>query len=188
MPQIIEPEQVEQEGNLQTPSTSIEEAKRIAELSSLTYRQMRSYYLAGSNVSSTFEKPSDFEDELPKKGRWKSIGASRVLADEAIRKELEQFYFLKNPAEVVRFVSGSTSLLSWLPPTYYMIRVYFPHSEVHLEVMTDPEVEEDTKLVAFIIADLDPNEVIERLGQFDERWMSNLPRYIEAEFVVTVEF
>lgn len=182
MPQIVESEKVERVGILRTPSTSIEE-------NSLTYRRRPPYYLASPNTPSTFEKPNDFDDEpLKKSGHWKTIGASRVRASEAVREELERFYRLKNPTEVVRFVSGNTFLLGWLRPTYYMIREYLPHSEVYLKVVTDPEVDEDTKLVAFAVTDLDPDEAIEQLGQFDKRWMSNLPRQIEGEFVVTVEF
>ncbi|MHC1635249.1 MAG: hypothetical protein ACXQTS_01320 [Candidatus Methanospirareceae archaeon] len=73
--------------------------------------------------------------------------------------------------------------LGVLERLYEHIRDYFKESQVALEVITDPETE-DQELVIFICTNLPPDEVYKKLEQLDEEWWLDAPVSVREKLCI----
>lgn len=99
------------------------------------------------------------------------VDTARVPTKEPQPEALEKLYIFRRPPEVMEFLEAYPFLVSLLTEAYDKIGEYFgPKPDVVLEVVTDPEVDDDRQLVAFIQSGVDPVEALLKLDQFDKGW------------------
>ena len=89
-------------------------------------------------------------------------------ADEAF--SIEGLYSLKGKAAVIQFLDEYPFLIPLLLEARKNIRAHFPNSEVSLEVIVDPEAEDDDQLLASVSTTLDADDAYRRLKEFDRAW------------------
>ncbi len=126
------------------------------------------------------EPPSD-------KKPWNDIGSSRVRASEAIQRILGRVYHLRDPAEILRFLSRDSFLVPCLLRMYPTLRRHFGTRRIYLEVVAEPEFE-DERLGVFVAVGCSADEALDLLGRFDEEWWSDIPSWLEKNLIVSVEF
>ncbi|MCI0692184.1 hypothetical protein L0337_09300 [candidate division KSB1 bacterium] len=73
--------------------------------------------------------------------------------------------------------------------TYDKIGNYFgPQPEVVLEVVADPEADDDRELFTFIRTSLPPQEALEKLDQLDENWWLDAGDQADGKLCIHLEF
>jgi hypothetical protein len=93
-----------------------------------------------------------------------------VKIDPALQA-LDQFYTFRRAEEVSGFLQAHPFLVPLLLEAHGKIAKYFgPSPEVVLEVIIDPEAEDDRELFALVRVDLSPDEAVRRLERFDQEW------------------
>ena len=119
---------------------------------------------------------------------WQEIDSSTVRVSQPDVEFLERLYTFRERGEVLGFLEKYPFLVSLLLEAYNEIGNYFPYSQVFLEVVTDPEVTDDSQLVIFIATDLDPFETDARLERFDEAWWLDALDQAQGKLYINVEF
>ncbi len=119
---------------------------------------------------------------------WQEVGASTVRVHRAALQLLERLYSFRRRAEVLGFLEKYPFLAPLLLEAYDRIRTYFPDSLIFLEVVADPEANGDYQLVASVAVDLDPDEALENLEQFDEDWWLDALDRAQGMLCIDVEF
>jgi len=89
---------------------------------------------------------------------------------DATFSSLESLYSLKGKTVVARILDEHSFLIPLLVEARGKIDVYFPNSEVSLEVITDPEAEGDYQLLASVSTNLGAEDAYNRLKEFDRAW------------------
>ena len=81
-------------------------------------------------------------------------------------------YDLRNQEEILEYLNNHIFLVPFLLEIYGKILEYFPYPKITLRVITDSEEDDDgiTQLEIFIYTNLDPDEAVDRLDEFDEGW------------------
>jgi len=119
---------------------------------------------------------------------WQQVGASTVRVPQAVIQWLERLYTFREREEVLWFLESYPFLASLLLEAYDNIGNYFPHTQVFLEVVSDPEATNDYQLVSSIATNLDPDEVIDTLEEFDEDWWLDALDRAQGKLCINVEF
>lgn len=90
---------------------------------------------------------------------------------EPALQSLGQLYTFRRPEEVFGFLQAHPFLVPLLVEACGKIAEYFgPSPEIILEVVTDPEAENDRELFALVRTGLSPDEALSRLGRLDQEW------------------
>ena len=97
-------------------------------------------------------------------------------------------YSLRNPLEVYSFLSKNPALMPLLVRGAECIREYFPHAELILEFMADPEVPGAEQLLILIQTDFSVDEALDRLDLVDEDWWFGASHQAYGKLCVDVEF
>ena len=104
-------------------------------------------------------------------------------------RSLERLYQFRRREEVLQYLADHRFLDPLLRETHGKIAEYFgPSPEVILEVVTDPEAEDDRELFAFIRTDLPPEEALRRLERLDQEWWLGEADQAEGKLCIHVEF
>lgn len=104
-------------------------------------------------------------------------------------RSIESLYTLREPAEVFKFLEDHPQLVETLLEAPDHIRKYFGETELVLEVVTDPDIEELTQdLFLYIRVDLEPEEGLSRLDQLDDDWGFEAYRENQGEFIIHLEY
>ncbi len=103
-------------------------------------------------------------------------------------QRLEQLYTFGERAEVLWFLEEYPVLVPLLLEAYDKIGNHFSYSQLSLEVVTDPETNNDHQLVVFIGTNLAPDEALPMLEQFDENWWLDASREAQGNLCIHVEF
>ena len=89
-------------------------------------------------------------------------------------KQIEQLYTFQDrePGEVLQFIEKYSFLVPLLLEAPQKIYQFFPDAPLTLTVHIDPEsyFEEDIELVLLIETDMDPEESVDVLEEFDYAW------------------
>ena len=97
--------------------------------------------------------------------------SEQTIAIEPALQTLEQLYTFRRPEEVSEFLRDHSFLVPLLLEAHGKIEQYFgSSSEVILEVITDPEAEDDHELFALVPTNLSPDEALSHLDRFDQEW------------------
>jgi len=101
---------------------------------------------------------------------------------------LKQLYVLRREEGVYDFLVKDSFLYSLLLEASDKIRNYFGESsKVFLEVVTDPEIEDEELLIS-IHANLQPDEAFNRLSLLDKEWWLNTPTYARKKICIDIDF
>lgn len=116
-------------------------------------------------------------------------GSSIVYDLEAKISYLRQLYTFRNQEEVLKFLQEHPFLVELLLEAYSHIKEHFGfRTPVFLEVVHDPEIINDSQLVAFIQTDLDPIRALEKLDRFDKDWWVEASRRGEGKLCIHLEY
>jgi hypothetical protein len=83
---------------------------------------------------------------------------------------IESLYSLKGKAAVIQFIDEYSFLIPLLLEAREKLDVYFPNSEVSLQVIIGPETEGDYQLLAAVSTALTAEDAYRRLKEFDRSW------------------
>lgn len=113
---------------------------------------------------------------------------NRVMSAEA-PSSFEQRFTLRRTEEVRQFLEAHPFLISLLKEARARIDEYFgSHNDVVLEVVTEPEADDDRELFAFVQTDLPHQEALARLEQLDEDWWLDASDRAQGKLCMHVEF
>ncbi len=97
----------------------------------------------------------------------KTYESSTAVSDAQFH---EDWYKLVNREEVLSFLVEHRAVLPLLTEAHTKIEIYFPEARLFLEVLTDPELADDVRLVLFIAPDMMPHEAFDKLKLFRQEW------------------
>ena len=100
---------------------------------------------------------------------------------------IEKLYLFRDANDVKSFLEENPFLISLLQEAYIHIREYFPHSDVVLEVVTDPEIMGEKDLVAFIVVEQTAEEASQALDRLDEEWWMEALDRAQDKLHITLE-
>ena len=84
---------------------------------------------------------------------------------------LENLFTYRRPQEVKELLAAHPYLASLLMEAYGKINECFgSQTEIVLELVSDPEADDDRELFAFIQTNLSPEAALERLDRLDQEW------------------
>ena len=102
---------------------------------------------------------------------------------------LEKLYTYRRSDEVKGYIKAYPFLAPLLVEAHDKIQEYFgPQSEVVLEVVTDPEADDERELFAFIQTNLTPEEVVNKLNRLDQEWWLDASVRSEGKLCIHTEF
>lgn len=101
---------------------------------------------------------------------------------------LDIIYSFRNRSEILQFLENNVFLISLLHEINSKIKEYFPSAKNILEVINDPDTENNTYLVIFIHTDLTAREAFNRLKLFDESWWLRASIKANKKLFINVEF
>jgi uncharacterized protein (DUF1810 family) len=103
-------------------------------------------------------------------------------------ESLERLYAFRKREEVVQYLARHRFLGPLLREAHGKIAEYFgPSPEVVLEVVTDPEAEDDRELFAFIRTPLPPEEALRELERLDQEWWLGEADQADGKLCIHVE-
>ena len=115
--------------------------------------------------------------------------ASVFKKKEPTPEALEKLYTYRRPNEVKGYIKAYPFLVPLLVEAHDKIREYFePQSEVVLEVVTDPEADDERELFAFIQTNCTPEEALDRLNRLDQEWWLDASLRSEEKLCIHTEF
>jgi len=101
---------------------------------------------------------------------------------------LDIIYSFQNRSEILQFLENNSFLISLLHEINSRIKEYFPSAKNILEVINDPDTEDNTYLVIFIHTDLTAKEAFDKLKLFDESWWLRASIKANKKLFINVEF
>lgn len=94
----------------------------------------------------------------------------------------------RNKDSITAFLDQYPEITTKLFEARENILKFFPNHSFALEVMADPENEDDPQLILYIQTTLSPDEAIERLDKFDDEWWLDVDIAIQEKVCLTVEY
>ena len=101
---------------------------------------------------------------------------------------IDKLYIFREATEVTSFLEENPFLIPLLQEAYMHIKRHLPHSDVVLEVVTDPEIMGQKDLVVFIVVEGKAEEASEALDRLDEEWWLNALERAEDKLHIALEF
>jgi hypothetical protein len=105
-----------------------------------------------------------------------------------VATKLHDLYVFKQPDEVSDFLQRHPFLLPLVNQAYDEIHQRFPSSPVTLEVVVDPEDDEDVQLVATVLTSYSPLEVFTKLQELDAEWWLGVMDQAQGKFHITTRY
>jgi hypothetical protein len=104
-------------------------------------------------------------------------------------KFLLRWYTLRGKRTgMLRFLESFPFLVSLLVEAYIAIQIYFPHTLVFLNVISDPDEPDADQMVVSIATHLHPEAAIELLDEFDQQWWLESLKQADGRLCVLLEF
>jgi len=121
--------------------------------------------------------------------RYYTLTPTTCTVTSELLAAVEKYYLFRNRHEVLQFLQKHSFLLPLLVEAYGKIAEYFEtFSSVVLEVITEPEAENDRELFAFIRTGRPVDEALARLERFDEEWWLEASDRAQGKLCIHVEF
>ena len=99
-----------------------------------------------------------------------TLTMTQTRTADATFSSIESLYSLRGQTAVAHILDEHSFLIPLLMEAREKLDVYFPNSEVSLEVITDPETEGDYQLLAAVSTALTAEDAYRRLKEFDRDW------------------
>ncbi len=116
-------------------------------------------------------------------------GASTVRDFEHRICLVASLYTFRRSEEVLSFLNDCPFLVQLLIEARNAIaRCFGEFQKVALEVVTDPEAENDRELFAFIQTNLEPNDALDKLDRLDQEWWLAESDRAKSKLCIHVEF
>ena len=119
---------------------------------------------------------------------WSSIGASVVLASGVARQALGELYTWVRPPAIARFLEDHPTMAPLLIEAHEQIQRHFGPRTVTLDVVVDPEGDDEPRLVARVRTSLDPVQALGILDQFDSEWWLDASLRGGDRICITLEY
>ena len=103
-------------------------------------------------------------------------------------ESLEKLYIWRGETEILQFLEKHDFLIPILLEAPEKIRHYFPDAQLFIECVTDPEGIDDDMLELAICMNLDPDEAVDKLNNFQEDWWLNLSNKIRQPLCPILEY
>jgi len=117
------------------------------------------------------------------------VDTAQVPAIEPALQSLGQLYTFRRPQEVSQFLDTHPFLVPLLVEAHAKVAEYFgPSPDVVLEVVSDPEAENDRELFAFIRTTLPSDEALSKLDRLDQEWWLEASFRARCRLNIDVEF
>ncbi len=120
-----------------------------------------------------------------------TIEASKTFYSEAPEVQaIERLYEIgiTQQSEVLAYLGQSTFLLPLLQEAFQQIKIYLPESQLFLELVTDPEIPNDSKLVVFISPKDEPEPAFEKFKQFQKKWWLIASKQAKGQLYIMPEY
>lgn len=101
---------------------------------------------------------------------------------------LDIIYSFRNRSEILQFLENNVFLIPLLYEINSRIKEHFPLAKNILEIINDPDTEDNTYLVIFIHTDIAAREAFNRLKLFDESWWLKASIKANKKLFINVEF
>jgi hypothetical protein len=102
-------------------------------------------------------------------------------------ESLEKFYSFRERTKVLQFIEKHPFLISPLLSIPDNVRNYIYDSQLSLEVLADPEINDYLQLFILISTQLDSNEAIDKLDKFEDDWWLQIPYEVRKLVAIDVE-
>jgi len=102
-------------------------------------------------------------------------------------ESLEKFYTFRGKTKILQFLAKYPFLISTLLSVPDNIRTYISDSQLSLEVLTDPEINDYLQLFIQISTQLDLDEAIDKLDKFEDDWWLQIPYEVRKLIAIDVE-
>ena len=89
---------------------------------------------------------------------------------------------------MLHFLNEHSFLSTVLRDARDWLERYFPSNALTLELISDPEAEDDRQLVLSVVSDLSPAESLERLDHFDRNWWLDAMSGAHGKLCINLEF
>ena len=109
-------------------------------------------------------------------------------SSDIFHPNIETLYSFRDAHEVTGFLQEYPFLIPLLQEAYIHIKRHFPHSDVALRVMTDPEVMGGKQLIVFILVEQTAKEASPVIDQLDEEWGLDAMERVQDLLCITLEF
>jgi hypothetical protein len=128
---------------------------------------------------------------------WFAIDTASLLTFRAMnscrwhiekKSAIESLFSVRDRIEVLEFLDEHPFLSRILREARHHLERYFPILDLVLEVICDPEAEDDKQLVLSVVSELNPTESLERLGQFDREWWLDAMHGVQNKLCINLEF
>lgn len=103
-------------------------------------------------------------------------------------ESLEKLYTWRGKTEILDFLEKHHFLIPVLLEAPDKISNYFPDAQLFLECVTDPEGIDDDMLELAICMNLEPDEAVDKLNQFQDNWWLNLSNKIRQPLCPILEY
>jgi len=113
---------------------------------------------------------------------------STVSISEKVVLLLEDLYVFRIRDDIQWFLEENPFLGPILFEAYVYINNFFPYSQKILNVVSDPEIPENIRLIISISAKLNADEAFDRLKELDQYWWLNAKRQTKGLVNITIEF
>lgn len=122
-----------------------------------------------------------------------ALGADASTSVLAASEERIQFlallYKFKDYSRVTGFLMESPFLTDLLFEAHERIEAYFgSDTEIALDVVVDPEAEDDRELFVLVQTGLPPNEALARLSSFDQEWWLHALPVASCKMTIDLEY
>jgi hypothetical protein len=106
-----------------------------------------------------------------------------------LSEELSQRYTMREPSKVRDFLCRHPFLMLLLLEAHEKVLAYFgAEARATLEIITDPEVEDDQELFVFVRTLLPPKEAFARLEQLDREWWLDASEEAQGKMCIHLRF
>jgi len=106
-----------------------------------------------------------------------------------LSEELSQRYTMREPSKVRDFLRRHPFLMLLLLEAHEKVLAYFgAEARATLEIITDPEVEDDQELFVFVRTLLPPKEAFARLEQLDREWWLDASEKAQGKMCIHLRF
>ena len=118
----------------------------------------------------------------------KSNTVDLQFLNSQFQKISELYTFRSGSLQILNFLIRNEKLLHFVIEAKAHISDYFPEDELILEIISDPEEDEDEEIVIYVRTNLQVEEALPKLNEFDESWFLNAITVYGENLCIDLEY